>query len=585
MSVATACARGSSLTEVTSPSDVPGLFAWFDASQISGTINAALTTWPELVGSNDATQPTSGKRPLLVLEGGDQAVLFDGVDDTLDTASFTALPQPFTVFTVFRASKGVIADEVAVGGVGTTGYSAFLADALDNGYEGTMIGPQYTDFLYGGLKENVYRIQTASIRPGVKSSSYTNNDRANAGLQMGNSDIVSFTLGSSIAIGNEKFMAGAIREVIIYNRALTSTECLRVGRYLAHKWDVYIPRQIPVTRGPTTYAGRVGLSTFMRSDLLDFTSRSAQAADIASINVDWVREGFDWPFFETSSGVWDYSRYDQIMEACARNGLNMLAILTYSPEWENGGPDKFRPPASNTDFANYCTKVVQRYGTDGTFWSANPTVPYLPVLNWEMWNEPWLYHFWLPTPDPTAFGVLAKAGADAVHAADPAATVLLPMDWKMIIDATTVGDWMLGVYNADTTVVDHFDGYAMHAYPGISADGPYFETTPTSCFGRSRITYDTMAALGKQKPVWITEVGWSTANADVGGVSEDVQAERWTECIRRTAIDYRAWCPRVFLYAYDYGSTDPTNWNDNLPVLRADGSKKPAWAALASYLA
>jgi hypothetical protein len=47
------------------------------------------------------------------------------------------------------------------------------------------------------------------------------------------------------------------------------------------------------------------------------------------------------------------------------------------------------PPATAaSEMSQYVTGFAQRYGPKGTFWTENPSLPYLPVESFEIGNEP-----------------------------------------------------------------------------------------------------------------------------------------------------------------------------------------------------
>lgn len=593
-----------SFAEIASPDEIPGLHSWFDASQIVGkSAGDSISQWNDVKGAHHALQATGGQQPKYQLEGGLPAVVFDGVDDGLSTAGFTAVAQPYTCIAVYRPSRGLQGgtntwDETAVGAGGTS--SSFLLQArTSNGMYGSMIGNQFGTFSYGGVKTNEYRVHALCVRPNgtnAYSHSYMNGEKMNAGIALGTSNVTSLHLGwTGIAtLASQHRMTGSIREVVFYNRELDTNEMIRVSRYLHHKWGVVWPRETPPVPVRATFVGKIGLVTQLRRTTypsgasFGSADRLAQCRAIKMAGVDWVRELFDWSRMNPSNGVWDFSVWDSIVTAAATAGLNVLGILGFPPTWESGGADKFRPPADNAHFADFVTRVVARYGTGGTFWTANPTVPVMPVVQWEMWNEPWLYHFWLPNPSPTNYAALARAGTVAAHAADANAKVLLVLDRKYNNADATQGDWLQGIYNADPTLLDLVDAYASHAYPLVATDGAYFELgNGFADPQRVAAQRDDLVFLGKSKPWQITEIGWSTADPSVSGVSEATQASFWQQTMRRTAHDWSAWLDRTYLYAYDFGTdvlTGATAWNDNLPVLHADGTPKPALAALASWL-
>src|SRR6185503_14515658 len=105
--------------------------AWFKADVLSLNDGDAVTTWTDSSGnSRNATQSTGANKPLFKTgaANGHPALLFDGSNDYMQTASFGAASQPFTVFAVVKRVGSVAAyqtvyDGIAAGNRATTLYS------------------------------------------------------------------------------------------------------------------------------------------------------------------------------------------------------------------------------------------------------------------------------------------------------------------------------------------------------------------------------------------------------------------------------------------------------------------------------
>lgn len=89
------------------------------------------------------------------------------------------------------------------------------------------------------------------------------------------------------------------------------------------------------------------------------------------------------------------------------------------------------PSQAASDMASYVTSFEHRYGPNGTFWAANPTLPYLPVQSYEIGNEPNMPLQWvadnthLHWTDPTAYAQVYEAARTALHQADPSAVAVV----------------------------------------------------------------------------------------------------------------------------------------------------------------
>ena len=73
---------------------------------------------------------------------------------------------------------------------------------------------------------------------------------------------------------------------------------------------------------------------------------------------------------------------------------------------------------------NFLRLAVQRYGPNGTFWAANPTIPPRPIRVWQIWNEP-NFKYFVTHPNPGQYGKLVKISSGAIRSIDPGAKIVL----------------------------------------------------------------------------------------------------------------------------------------------------------------
>jgi hypothetical protein len=89
------------------------------------------------------------------------------------------------------------------------------------------------------------------------------------------------------------------------------------------------------------------------------------------------------------------------------------------------------PTADANAMASFATSFVQRYGPGGSFWAQHPELPYLPVESYEIGNEPNQPPSnsndgsWLRYGSPAGYALVYEAARTALHAVDPAATVVV----------------------------------------------------------------------------------------------------------------------------------------------------------------
>jgi len=194
----------------------------------------------------------------------------------------------------------------------------------------------------------------------------------------------------------------------------------------------------------------------------------------------WDRASIDWGDVQTEEkGPFDWSFTDQMVKVYDQRPISAYCLLMGRGKWMTAEP---HTDAERAEFANYVYEVVNRY--KGTF------------KIWEIWNEPNIPAFW-KTPSAEDYTLLLKAAYAAAKKADPGCVVLtggtstVDIGWirKVLF---TCGGW------------DDCDGVAIHPYS--MGGGPASQ-------GLGELIRMTRAAATKNrisKPVWITEVGYTT---------------------------------------------------------------------------
>lgn len=185
---------------------------------------------------------------------------------------------------------------------------------------------------------------------------------------------------------------------------------------------------------------------------------------------------------------------DGIVEAAARAKISVLPVVLGAPGWAARHPRlPNSPPAGTASYAAFARALVERYGPRGSFWTAHPQVPRVPIRTWQVWNEPNHSFYWSDQPFQVDYVRLLRAAHDAIHAADPGARVLTAgfaeRSWET----------MASLYRAGARGA--FDVAAIHPYT--------FEVANVV-----KIAHLVRAALVKagdaKRPLMITELSWSS---------------------------------------------------------------------------
>ncbi|HEX8103249.1 MAG TPA: Ig-like domain-containing protein [Solirubrobacteraceae bacterium] len=305
---------------------------------------------------------------------------------------------------------------------------------------------------------------------------------------------------------------------------------------------------------------------------------SDQVDRAARGGAEWVRTFVDWSSAEPARGTlsdfW-LKYFDARVAKAQADGLKVIMVVTRSPGWATGTGDLNRPPADPATYASFLRRYAQHFAGK--------------VDAWEIWNEPDEAATWSPAPDPAAYARLLGPAHAAVKAADPGARVVL---------GGLVGNdyrYLEGVYAAGGK--GSFDAVGVHTDTACLTSPPEEQyREPDGRIGRFSFTgyrevRRTMLDRGDDKPIWMTELGWSTlretcavggrAGTKLSGVSEDQQADFLTRAYRCLQND-----PYVALalwFSVQDVDKSPSRYDHRLGLLRDDGSKKPAYGRFEAF--
>lgn len=193
----------------------------------------------------------------------------------------------------------------------------------------------------------------------------------------------------------------------------------------------------------------------------------------AGIGLD--RTDLDWAQVEPDKGKWNFSRWDAVLDAAEQNGITILPILAgIQPKW--GSP----LTAHMDEWKNYITTVVNRY---------KGRIGY-----WEVVNEPDLAEF---SDGHARYTKFLKESYDCIKAADPDAIVTN----GGLADMSKVPEFL------KLAPKDSFDVLNVHRY--------YWQDYPE---GELQLLLRNIKTAMKEnghadKPLWLTEIGYSTAPA------------------------------------------------------------------------
>jgi hypothetical protein len=269
--------------------------------------------------------------------------------------------------------------------------------------------------------------------------------------------------------------------------------------------------------------------------------------------------------FALGSQLHDYATFKGILSGAKARGMNVVFVITGATDGSTTPPD---PAAFASDVGAFASQMALVGG----------------AAAYEVWNEEDETAFWGAAVDAGRYAAILKAAYPALKAGDPGAKVLLgPLTGNNY-------SYLSQVYAAGAG--GSFDAASVHTDTACLVDPPssfYRENGQVARFTflGFRTVHDVMVANGQgDKPIWMTELGWTTATSTCGrgmwagqkpaGVSEAQQAANLREAYHCLAgypyVQTGLW----FTLKDTSGHGDEL---DHYGLQRIDSSHKPSWDA------
>jgi hypothetical protein len=249
----------------------------------------------------------------------------------------------------------------------------------------------------------------------------------------------------------------------------------------------------------------------------------AAVALMREAGVQWQREEIFWdrvqkepggPFTWNSDGSGFYD-YDRTIGAQVAAGINILGLLDYNPAWfkgRNPHPDEWIK-----DWGDFVYAAVAHYGRDRGW-----------IKHWELWNEPNLAQSGYESGlyEIKDFVRILEVGRAAAKAADPEARIVmggLASGWTLNPSPYTYDYLDYLERAAQIGALNHVDIVAIHPYRPNAPEGDFWQRDRSADFRSELQRLDELLLQYGPKPVWITEMGWTTSQT-WPGVDADTQA-------------------------------------------------------------
>ena len=209
----------------------------------------------------------------------------------------------------------------------------------------------------------------------------------------------------------------------------------------------------------------------------DYKNRIQILDKMQEAGVKWLRTDFAWWFVQKKDGSFDFRVLDELVDMAAKRDIKILPIITYFGFSNQGKIDAEKHPER---WEEYIRKTVSHYKDS--------------ITHWEILNE----HDCRFARDNKGneYGKLLKRASEIIRKTNPKAKVVY--GGVSSVNAKYIEDTL------KTCPTEHFDIMNFHTYPA-----------PVAPEGAIKFGVDTLNNLMKKyggtKPIWITEIGSSTA--------------------------------------------------------------------------
>lgn len=250
-------------------------------------------------------------------------------------------------------------------------------------------------------------------------------------------------------------------------------------------------RALTAPRGTTVTSRFFGMHAPLLGTL--FPQAPVGAVDLTTNNVYW-------PQLETSDGVWDFARLDQMVAQARKHRAPPLLVLGVTPAFHSTTPDATYVSASVPDMTawkSYVTHVVQHISTV----SPGP-------FDYQIWPEPNVRNNFTGTPQEMA--ELVVAAAKIIHQYAPGATVVAPaMVLRLKSERAFMKTFFDPLANGGIPMGKYVDAVGVDPYPLL--DG-----TPEDALKLVTNAQRMLANEGVTVPMWNLEINYFVP---VGGVT------------------------------------------------------------------
>lgn len=227
---------------------------------------------------------------------------------------------------------------------------------------------------------------------------------------------------------------------------------------------------------------------------------------VRTAQLGWVRLTIRWSVVNPAPGVWQLAELDREIAAARAHGVEVLAILSQTPEWLGGGAHGVVPPGDTEPWRELVGRMARRYRGR--------------IAAYEIWNEPDVEDLgegigWDRDLDAAPRYVdLLHAAATAIRNEAPGTLIVAPALSSASTERTAqLWRQLESTVFADGAAIDDVDVVSVHQNV-LDADPP--GEWLVRLLSRKLYPLSAEAPALARKPIWVTELGWQSAQVGEG---------------------------------------------------------------------
>ncbi|HEY6041276.1 MAG TPA: hypothetical protein VIX58_04025, partial [Anaerolineae bacterium] len=333
-------------------------------------------------------------------------------------------------------------------------------------------------------------------------------------------------------------------------------------------------------RGVESVRRTAPLALGVNTDLEQYQTRDQIRKGLLYVKIaglTTIRQHFSWRAIETTPGVYDWTKYDQMVEVAGSLNLDILPVLDTTPPFYQRDYERLNPHAPPDDFARFA-KFAGDFAARYQF------------HQYEVWDQPNVYPNWGErNSNPVEYARLLEAASASLRARDPVAEIIiggLAMNLEKERDKRNYSEvlFLRGLYDAGAA--KDFD--AVGAKPYGLWTGPEDRRVSLDVLDFSRVILlrEEMRVHNDTRPILGVEFGWNALPPDWhgnpspwGSDTPETQSARTQAAVARVRDEW-AWMPSLYAAAFQpNAASDDPRWG--LALLNEQGEPTTLYGSFA----